>query len=227
MSADGFAVTDAISARIGPRADRIVAAMDRRAARDGFPTIGPAAGGWLATLARLIDAERAVEFGSGFGYSAYWLLRGAPDCAITLTEIDADELDLAREYLAAGGVADRATFEHGDAHAILADGSAPLDFVLVDCEKTRYAEAFETVRDRIASGGIVVADNAVAGAGIDRAAVRAALAGETDPDHDATGGIVSYLETVRADPDFQSGLLPVGEGLAVSVRTGGTVTGDP
>ncbi|MFW6437162.1 MAG: O-methyltransferase [Halococcoides sp.] len=220
MSADGFAVTDAISARIGPRADRVIAAMDRRAAREGVPTIGPAAGGWLATLARLTGTDRAVEFGSGFGYSAYWILRGAPACRVTLTEIDRDELDLAREYLAAGGVADRATFEHGDAHAIVAEGSDPLDLVLVDCEKTRYAEAFETVRDRISPGGIVVADNAVAGAGIDRDAIRAALAGKRRPDHGATGGIVAYLERIRADPAFESGLLPVGEGLAVSVRTG-------
>ncbi|MFB6163292.1 MAG: O-methyltransferase [Halococcoides sp.] len=222
MSAPGFGPTDGISARIGPRADRVIAAMDRRAAREGFPTVGPAAGGWLATLARTVEADRAFEFGSGFGYSAYWILRGAPTCEIRLTEIDADELAAAREYLAAGGVADRARFEVGDAHAIATNHDEPLDFVLIDCEKTRYTEAFETIRERIVPGGVVVADNAIAGAGIDRADLQTALAGGDRPDHDATRGIFEYLATIRDDPAFRSGLIPVGEGLTVSTRIAGS-----
>jgi predicted O-methyltransferase YrrM len=74
--------------------------VDAFADREGFPTVGAAVGGWRALLARAVDAERVFEFGSGFGYSAYWFARELPaDGEVVLTEIDEDELDQAREYL--------------------------------------------------------------------------------------------------------------------------------
>jgi len=127
--------------------------MDARADREGSLTVGPAVGGWLRLLARSIDAERVFEFGSGYGYSAYWTAPALPeDGEIVLTEIDADELDDARENLERGGFADRARFEHGDAIETVERYDGPFDLVLIDNEKHRYAEAFEAVREKVPVG---------------------------------------------------------------------------
>jgi len=56
----------------------------------GFPISGPEAGAVLRLLARLTDAERVFEFGSGFGYSATWFLRGGAD-AVICAEFDEEE----------------------------------------------------------------------------------------------------------------------------------------
>ncbi len=207
---------------VGPRPDDVIAEMDRRADETGFPTVGPAVGGWLTQLAGLVEAERIFEFGSGFGYSAYWFLRGMDDDGeIVLTEIDRDELDEAREYLARGGVADRAAFELGDAIETAESYDGPFDIVLIDNEKDRYVEAFETIREAVPVGGIVVADNALEGPFEFETIYELFAKGSEESggvDLASARGIAAYLECVRDAPAFETTLLPLGEGLAVSHR---------
>jgi len=216
---------EAYAEAIGPEPNEILAEMGAQADREGFPYVGPAVGGWLATLARLTDARRVFEFGSGFGYSAYWFARELPaDGEVVLTEVDEDELDDARDYFARADLAATARFELGDAIETIESYEGPFDVVLIDNEKHRYAEAFEAVREKVAPGGVVAADNAVAGGSIDVTDLRAYFEAE-GPDSgaavemdDMTAGIAEYVETVRADPAFETVLLPLGEGVAVSHR---------
>jgi predicted O-methyltransferase YrrM len=205
---------------VGPEPDEVVTEMDAKADAEGFPTVGPAVGGWLRFLAGLVDARRVFEFGSGFGYSAYWFAGALPeDGEVVLTEIDADELAEAREFLERGGYADCARFEHGDAIGIVERYDGPFDCVLIDNEKDRYTEAFEAVREKVPTGGLVLADNAVAAGSIEFAALPRILCEDDVETTEMTRGIAEYLRTVRSDPAFETVLLPVGEGVAVSRRT--------
>ncbi|QGN06385.1 O-methyltransferase [Halorhabdus sp. CBA1104] len=204
---------------VGPDPDDVLVEMDEYAEREGFPTVGPAVGGWLELLARMVDAERVFEFGSGYGYSAYWFARALPgDGEIVLTEIDADELALAEEYLDRGEFGATIQYEHGDAIEIVADYDGPFDVALIDNEKTRYREAFEAIREKVAPGGIVVADNAIAGGSIDADAVRGLLAGDRGDADEMSAGIAAVIEALQEDPAFEASLLPVGEGVAVGYR---------
>lgn len=217
--------TERFAARIGPRPDRILAEMEWRAARTGFPIVGPAVGGWLQQLAGLVGAERVFEFGSGFGYSAYWFVRALPAGGeVVLAELDAAELDDARRYFERGGYADRARFERGDAIGIAADCEGPFEAVLIDNEKRRYVEAFETIRAKVPIGGVVVADNVIEGP-FTFGTLRGVLEGSRDEDGtdgethtDAARGIEAYLDHVGSLEGFETTLLPLGEGLAVSRR---------
>src|SRR6056297_2920951 len=106
--------TDAYLQAVGPQPDDVLVEMDEYAEEHGFPHVGPALGGWLQLLTGMVDAERVFEFGSGYGYSAYWFARALDDDGqIVLTEIDEDELALGREFLARGGHESIARFEHG------------------------------------------------------------------------------------------------------------------
>jgi predicted O-methyltransferase YrrM len=210
---------EAYATAIGPETDDLIDEMGAQAEREGFPYVGPAVGGWLAMLARFSDAKRVFEFGSGFGYSAYWFARELPaDGEVVLTEVDEDELDDAREYFERADVAPTPHFELGDAIETIDEYDGPFDVVLIDNEKERYAEAFESVRDKISPGGIVAADNAVAGGTIDVEELRAHFEGEDVDMNSMSAGIAEYVETVRADPEFETTLLPLGEGVAVSQR---------
>ena len=209
---------ETFAATVGPQPDEVLEEMADRAEETGFPTVGPAVGGWLQQLAGLVDARRVFEFGSGFGYSAYWFARGLPaDGEVILTEIDADELADAREYLARGGLDDRARFEHGDAIETVDDYEGPFEVVLIDNEKERYVEAFEAVRPKVPVGGLVVADNMTAGPFEFTAIHRVVVGGEASDD-ETVQGIADYLAAVRTDEAFETTLLPLGEGLAVSRR---------
>ena len=213
--------SDAYLQAVGPEPDDVLLEMDEYAEEHGFPHVGPALGGWLQLLARMVDAEQVFEFGSGYGYSAYWFARALPaDGSIVCTEIDEDEIELGRQYLARGGFDDVVTYEHGDAVEIVDDYDGPFDVVLIDHQKHRYAEAFDAVREKVAPGGIVVADNVMAGGTIDFEALLAAWDGDEPlaSDDEMTTGIDEYLHAVRDDSDFETAILPIGEGLSVSHR---------
>lgn len=186
----------------------------------GFPIIGPEAGAVLRLLARLTDAERVFEFGSGFGYSATWFLRGGAE-SVVCTEFDEDEAERGAAFAADHGYADGVTFEVGDAMETIDRYDGPFDIVLIDHQKGRYAEAYRTVLPKVRTGGVVVADNIARGP-IDFGDLVAHFeAGEPLPDpavDEETRGIGEYVGTVRSDDAVETAILPVGSGIAVSTR---------
>lgn len=203
----------------GPTHDALHEEMAAFADEHDFPIIGPDAGGVLRSYAGATQAERIFEFGSGFGYSAYWFLQGmADDGEVVLTEIDADELAQAEAFLSEVGLADQATFEHGDALEIARAYDGPFDVVLIDHQKSRYADAFELIREQIPPGGVIIADNMLYG-GIDYHDILPYVeADEALPDDANARGIAGYLDAVREAPGFHTSVLPVGSGLAVTTR---------
>ena len=209
---------EAFAEAVGPPADNVVREMDARADETGFPTVGPAVGGWLQQLVGLIDADRVFEFGSGYGYSAYWFARGlAADGELVLTEVDADELDDARAYLDRGGFDVTIRYEHGDAIDVVDGYDGPFEVVLIDNEKERYVEALEAVRSNVPVGGVVVADNMTGGPFAFEEIHRLVVDGSGEREG-TVGGVAAYLDHVRDDPGFETTLLPLGEGLSVSRR---------
>ena len=58
-----------------PKRDAVLRAMESYAARREIPIVGPACGGMLYQLARLMGARRVFEMGSAIGYSTLWLAR--------------------------------------------------------------------------------------------------------------------------------------------------------
>lgn len=207
---------------VGPPRDDVIREMDDRAEREGFPTVGPEVGGLLAWLAGLSGARRVFEFGSGFGYSAYWVARALPaDGEVVLVDRDEDLLADARSYLERGGYADRATIRQGDAVSVVGEYD-DLDLVLVDNEKERYVEALEAVRPQLAEDAVVVADNATTSSDIDFERLVDLVDGDGGDSVDGaaaspgTRGIADYLTHVREDDGLETVLLPLGEGVAVS-----------
>ncbi len=203
----------------GPAHDEIQAEMAAFAEEAGFPIIGPDAGGLLRTLTATTQAERVFEFGSGFGYSAYWFLQGMPtEGEIVLTEFDEDELAMAEEFFERAGLTERAHFEYGDAMETIEEYDGPFDVVLIDHQKERYADAFEAVREDLPVGSVVVADNMMRGP-IDIDDLLGYFeSGDPLPDDASTQGIAEYIDTVRGAEGFQTTLVPLGSGVALTSR---------
>lgn len=217
LDADVSAFVEAMT----PETDPVFDEMAAENVADDVPVVGPEVGGALRVIARLTTAERAFEFGSGRGYSAYWIAPVLPaDGDLVLTDFEADNLAAARRYFEAGGYADRARFEVGDALETYRSAAGPWDVVLIDNREEEYLETLELVRDDVPAGGVVCADNVMGGPAVQADLARGALEGEPDWDamDEMTTGVVEYLRAVREDAAFETALLPVGEGLAVSVK---------
>lgn len=199
--------------------DPILKDMEEYATNNEFPIIGPDVGVLLELLSRIKNAKNIFEFGSGFGYSAYWFLNGmANDGQITLTEIDESNLNLAKEYFNRSGDIGRIQFEHGDAVDIAVRYKKPIDIVLIDFEKSRYPEALHAIEGELKSNSVVVADNILKGPA-DYSEVLNYLSSSTEDKFDPdVEGVGEYLKIATGER-FCTSIVPIGKGVSLTVKS--------
>lgn len=134
--------------------------MEQRAHEKGFPIIDRVVGVFLETLTKVHKARRIFEFGSGYGYSAYWFARAAgPEAKIILSDGDPSNRDLAEDFLKRAGLWDVIDFRVGFAQEIFNRTEGLFDICYNDVDKGGYPEVWRMARDRIAPGGLYIADN--------------------------------------------------------------------
>ncbi len=203
-----------------PDHDPIQAEMAAHAATEGFPIIGREAGAFLATVAAAREARTVFEFGSGFGYSATWFYRGMPAAGeVILTDVDSDELERADSYLRRAGLRERSHLEVGDSREIVGQYDGPFDVVLIDYLKRDYPEAFDVVAEKVAPGGVVIADNVMDGP-VTHEELLEADCRDGEYESETIAGLLGYLDLVQETAGWHTSVLPVGNGLSVSVRIG-------
>jgi caffeoyl-CoA O-methyltransferase len=131
----------------------------------GMPAIqlGPSEAKAVALLLRLAGARKVVEIGTLAGYSALVLARALPgDGHLWTIEFDPKHARVARENLAAAGLAGRVTVLEGAALDVLPslEREAPFDAVFVDADKGNYDGYGRWAARNVRKGGLLIGDNA-------------------------------------------------------------------
>lgn len=192
-----------------PREEEVRQAMETVADARGFPIVGPQVGRLLELLARSIGARRVLELGSGFGYSALWFARAVgPQGEVVLTEGSPGRAAEAAAHLARAGLSARTRIVVGDALLAAARETGPFDLVFNDVDKQGYPAAFDVARPLLRRGGLFVSDNMLWHG-------KVLPQGEADA---ATAGVLELTRRLHADPDFLTVLLPLRDGVTVSLR---------
>ncbi len=191
--------------------DPVLEEMERLAAERGFPIVGPQVGRLLFVLARASGARRVLELGSGFGYSAYWLARAVgAGGEVVLTERCPERAREAEAFLRRGGLAARCRVHTGDALELAGRLDGPYDLVFNDVDKERYPDALERAATLLRPGGLFVSDNMLwFGRVLD-----------PPPGDAATRGVVELTRRLLASPRFVTTVLPVRDGVSVSLMLG-------
>jgi predicted O-methyltransferase YrrM len=101
--------------------------------------------------------------------------------------------------LAKAGIADAVDFRLGDAVALINADAGPFDFVLLDIWKDLYVPCLTALYPKLSDEGVIAADNM-----IEPVAARE--------------NVRKYRAAVRALPDMQTALLPIGSGIELSVK---------
>lgn len=161
--------------------------------------VGPTVGHFLHTLITEAGAKSILEIGTSYGYSTLWLADAARETGGKVVSLDvhAGKQDYARKSLAKAGVASYAEFRLGDARETIRALDGPFDFVLVDLWKDLYIPCFELCYPKLGKGAFIAADNM------------------TFPEY-ARADALAYRRHVRAKPDIESVLLPLGSGIELS-----------
>ena len=123
--------------------------------------VTPDVGRFLHTLVLATRPGSVLEIGTSGGYSTIWLAAAAREIgsAVTTLEIDPRKVAVARESLAAAGLAQSATIVEGDAMQYLRSRQDPLPFAFLDAEKEDYETFLSLLVPLLPIGGVLVADN--------------------------------------------------------------------
>jgi predicted O-methyltransferase YrrM len=133
-------------------------------AKDAYLAVSRDTARLLYMLVRSTDARSIVEFGTSFGISTLHLAAGLRDNGggqIITTEFEPSKAARARENFDEGGLTDLIELREGDALETLASKlPEQIDLVLLDGAKSLYPAVLARLEDRLASGALIVADNA-------------------------------------------------------------------
>ncbi len=189
-------VDDFFAARLLPHDDALDATL-KATAEAGLRAINvaPNQGKFLHLLARIAGAKRILEIGTLGGYSTIWLARALPEGGALVTlEKEAGNAALARRNIEAAGLSGVVFVVEGAAveslEKLIADKTAPFDFVFIDADKENNANYLRLALQLSRPGTVIVADNVVR-----KGAVADASAKDADVE-----GVRRYLDLAAADP---------------------------
>lgn len=188
-----------------PTRDAVLAEMERQAAAEQIPIIGPAVGRLMYLLAQICGAQRIFEMGSAIGYSTIWLARAAgPKAEIYYTDGDPKNVQRAKEFFKRAKVERRIRMMTGDALELLGRVQGKFDMIFIDVNKDQYPAALKKALPRIKRGGLLVTDNTLWSGRVTRAA-----------DSDATRGVQEFNKAVYAAKDLFPVMIPLRDGVTV------------
>lgn len=198
-----------------PERDDYMLEMEKRAREEYIPIIRPEVGQFLKVLIEIKRPGLILEIGTAIGYSTIWLAKAAGRGTEIVT-IEKDE-EKAKEALN--------NFKHyqldksinlkiGDALDIIPYLKRKFDLVFIDAAKGQYIYFLEYILDLLPVGGIIIADNVL---------YRGYVEKEGKIKHKRrtiVNNLREYLDKISNHSLLDSTIVPLGDGLAISVRRG-------
>ena len=180
------------------------------------PIIRPGTQSLLHFLLELLKPKKILEVGTAIGFSALLMSEYAPeDCKITTIEKYEKRIPLARENFEKAGKSHCITLLEGDATDLLKTLEGPFDFIFMDAAKGQYIHFLPDIIRLLSEGGLLVSDNVLQDGDVleSRYAV-------TRRNRTIHARMREYLYTLKHSEELTTSILPVGDGMALSVKKG-------
>ena len=156
--------------------------------------------------------NRILEIGTAVGYSAICFSEFlAPNGKIDTIERELDRIKQAKENFEKVGVKDKINLFEGDAIEILPNLDNKYDMIFIDAAKGKYPFFLENSIRMLNDKGIIFADNIL-------------YKGYVMSDYNkhkqrtAVRNLREYIKNITENKDFNTEILEVGDGLAVSIK---------
>ncbi len=186
-----------------------------REARETFvPVIRPETQSLLKVMLALHRPEKILEVGTAIGFSALLMAEYDPVRAqITTIENYEKRIPIARENFRRAGREEQITLLEGDAAEVLKKLDGPYDLIFMDAAKGQYIHFFEDVLRILKPGGVLLSDNVLQEGDIIESKFAVARRNRTIHKR-----MREYLYTLTHHDQLTTAVLPVGDGVAVSVK---------
>ena len=186
-----------------------------KAARaDRVPIIRKETANFLQAMVAATRPKRILEVGTAVGYSALLMAQVMPEETDIITiEKYEPRIPVARRHFEEAGLSDRITLLEGDAGEILKKLDGSFDFIFMDAAKGQYIHWLPDILRLLSTGGVLFSDNVLQDGDIIES--RFAVERRNRTIH---ARMREYLYTLTHMPEFQTSVVPIGDGVALSVK---------
>ncbi len=195
---------------------RILEDIEKEALSADVPIIRREMQSFLKVLLLMQKPARILEVGTAVGFSALLMSEYAPEgCRITTIENYEKRIPIARENFKRAGKEEEITLIEGDAADVLRDLEGEFDLIFMDAAKGQYIHYLPDVMRLLAEGGCLVSDNVMQDGDVIES--RFAVERRNRTIH---ARMREYLYELKHRDDLVTSILPLGDGVAVSVKKG-------
>lgn len=188
--------------------------LERYAKKTNVPIIRTEMQSLLKFLLAMKQPAEILEVGTAIGFSALLMSEYGPkDCHITTIEKYEKRIPIARENFKKAGREENITLLEGDAAEILKTLTRTYDFIFMDAAKGQYIHFLPDILRLMKTGGILISDNVLQDGDIleSRFAV-------TRRNRTIHARMREYLYELKHHEDLETVILPVGDGVTISVK---------
>jgi len=200
---------------LAPERPAFMLEMEKYAVDNYVSIVPPEVAQFLTFLVRMRHARKILEIGTAIAYSTIWLAWAAEPWGghVTTIEINDKRASTALENIRKAELEDRITLLKGHAVDIIPSLKETYDFIFIDAAKGQYQWFFDELYPKLEPRGLLVADNVLAEGKV------------VVPDEElghrqktAVRRLRDYLEMITNHPDLETTIIPLGDGIAVSLK---------
>ena len=168
----------------------------------------------LKVLLLLKKPARVLEVGAAVGFSALLMSEYiSEESRITTIENYEKRIPVARENFRRAGKEDQITLIEGDAAEVLKTLDGPYDFIFMDAAKGQYIHYLPDILRLLPPGGCLVSDNVMQDGDVIES--RFAVERRNRTIH---ARMREYLYELKHNDSLTTSIIPLGDGVAVSIK---------
>ena len=192
----------------------ILDTIEKEALDTYVPIIRKEMQGFLKLLLAMKRPARILEVGTAVGFSAILMAEYDPvECEITTIENYEKRITIARENFKRAGKEHQITLLEGDATEILKELTKPYDFIFMDAAKGQYIHFMPDILRLLKPEGLLVSDNVLQDGDIIESHFIVTRRNRTIHKR-----MREYLYALTHSEELVTSILPIGDGVTVSVR---------
>lgn len=192
----------------------IIEAIEKEALAAYVPIIRKETQSFLKALLMIKSPFSVLEIGTGVGFSAILMSEYIPENAkITTIENYKKRIPAARENFKRAGKEEQITLIEGDALEVMQSLEGPYDFIFMDAAKGQYIHYLPEAVRLLSEKGVLVSDNVFQ----DGHVIESRFAVERR-NRTIHSRMREYLYELKHHDRLQTSLLPLGDGISLSVR---------
>jgi caffeoyl-CoA O-methyltransferase len=194
------------------KSDSLIDEMEEFAREHNVPILDWQSAEFLEQLVLMKNPRRVLELGTAIAYSSIRIARHLDGKSVIHTiEKSADNISIAKDFIAKSGLGARIKLLEGDAINVMPQLKKKYDLIFLDSDKEDYKRLFDYSLVLLRKGGLLVVDNLLWHGYA--ASTRVPLQYKESTNH-----IREFNSLFMNQPNLKSSIVPIGDGIGLGVK---------